>query len=427
MKEGFDKEIDSLLRRQAGARAPSGAAASAHLDADELSAFAEGALPSAARFAAASHLADCVACRGVAVGLARSSEVLPEKRDALAASASAVAEGKRGWLASLFSPRVLKYAAPALAICLVAAVSFVALRTRREGGDNTTQVARSERAGAASAPQQGGEAAPAGVDANSNVGAGIVAPVAADESASVESDATGTVSSVKTPGEADAPDGSAGPRAAEVPPATTGPPPPPPAAAAPVAESAAPPPPPKAAQPEANETAKSETNKNDPKEKAARRAAPEDEVTYGDLAQQKRSAQQRNIEAQTPDGSRNRSGSNTTSNVTNDSLGASAPGGGDRATASRRGRSSDSARDRSGDAEERRAEETRSVAGHRFRREGRVWVDVNYKDSMSSTGVRRGTEAFRALVADFPELGRIAGQLGGEVLVVIRGRAYRIR
>jgi hypothetical protein len=43
------------------------------------------------------------------------------------------------------------------------------------------------------------------------------------------------------------------------------------------------------------------------------------------------------------------------------------------------------------------------------------------------TGVRRGSEEFRALVADIPELGRIAEQIGGEVIAVIGNRAYRIR
>jgi 3-hydroxyisobutyrate dehydrogenase-like beta-hydroxyacid dehydrogenase len=46
---------------------------------------------------------------------------------------------------------------------------------------------------------------------------------------------------------------------------------------------------------------------------------------------------------------------------------------------------------------------------------------------MRSTGVRRGTEAFRALVADVPAVGRVAEALSGEVVVVVGGRAYRIR
>jgi 3-hydroxyisobutyrate dehydrogenase-like beta-hydroxyacid dehydrogenase len=54
-------------------------------------------------------------------------------------------------------------------------------------------------------------------------------------------------------------------------------------------------------------------------------------------------------------------------------------------------------------------------------------VDVKYKSSMPSTGVRRGTETFRALVADVPVIGRVAEQISGEVIVVVSGRAYTIR
>src|SRR5215210_4169547 len=97
MKEGFDKEIDSLLRRRvgagAGARAFGGGGAArdeAHLDADELSAFAEGSLPTSARVAAASHMADCDECRGLAVGLARASGAEAElERRAVEASVPA--------------------------------------------------------------------------------------------------------------------------------------------------------------------------------------------------------------------------------------------------------------------------------------------------------------------------------------------------
>src|SRR5436309_1096725 len=142
MREGFDKEIDSLLRRRARAAAvarPRGNGADApqsdaHLDADELSAFAEGALPASARVAAASHLADCDECRSTVVRLARAAGVEGEleKRTAVPASAaSAKRAPRREWLAALFAPRVLRYAAPALALLLVAAVTFVALRSRR--------------------------------------------------------------------------------------------------------------------------------------------------------------------------------------------------------------------------------------------------------------------------------------------------------
>ena len=78
MKTDFDREMDSLLRAQArrdsaALTEPGGASSlplqddrasaaqlSAHLDADELNAYAENALPVSTRTLYAAHLADCV-------------------------------------------------------------------------------------------------------------------------------------------------------------------------------------------------------------------------------------------------------------------------------------------------------------------------------------------------------------------------------
>src|SRR5437763_3672431 len=139
MNEGFDKEIDSMLRRLPGAAAgpsPRGngapaSSADAHLDADELSAFAEGSLPAAARAGASTHLADCDECRGLVVNLARAAGVEGEIEKRAALAGSSQPSRLRAWLAALFAPGALRYVAPALALCLVAAVSFIALRSRR--------------------------------------------------------------------------------------------------------------------------------------------------------------------------------------------------------------------------------------------------------------------------------------------------------
>jgi hypothetical protein len=185
--------------------------------------------------------------------------------------------------------------------------------------------------------------------------------------------------------------------------------------------------------------------RSEDREKSARAAEPVDEIAAGDLAaqQQRRAAQSRvGNEIQMPDGgarNQRRSGDNVTSNnvATNvyGGAGAAAPRESERdrradegAGPARRSRAAARAEKKADEADEAaRAGETRTAAGRRFRREGGAWVDVNYRSSMSSTGVRRGTEAFRALVADHPEIGRVAEQLGGEVVVVVRGRAYRIR
>jgi hypothetical protein len=74
-----------------------------------------------------------------------------------------------------------------------------------------------------------------------------------------------------------------------------------------------------------------------------------------------------------------------------------------------------------------RAAETRSVGGRQFRREGGAWVDTAYSSSRATVNIKRGSEQYRALVADEPGIGTIASQLGGEVIVVWKSRAYRIR
>lgn len=70
--------------------------------------------------------------------------------------------------------------------------------------------------------------------------------------------------------------------------------------------------------------------------------------------------------------------------------------------------------------------EVRSVAGRRFRREGSVWVDTGFDSSTPTVNVTRGSEQFRALVADEPAIKTIAEQLDGEIVVVWKKQAYRI-
>ena len=70
---------------------------------------------------------------------------------------------------------------------------------------------------------------------------------------------------------------------------------------------------------------------------------------------------------------------------------------------------------------------TRSVAGRRFRKTASGWVDTAYDASKSVTNVARGSEQYRALVADEPSIRSIAEQLDGVVIVVWKGSTYRIR
>jgi hypothetical protein len=82
-------------------------------------------------------------------------------------------------------------------------------------------------------------------------------------------------------------------------------------------------------------------------------------------------------------------------------------------------------RDASGDDEDSTAA-IRTVAGKRFRQQNGVWVDTSYNSSRSLTKVKRGSEQYRALVADEPIIGTVSNSLGGDVIVVVKGRAYHI-
>ena len=71
--------------------------------------------------------------------------------------------------------------------------------------------------------------------------------------------------------------------------------------------------------------------------------------------------------------------------------------------------------------------ETRTISGKRFRRQGNSWIDTAYDSSRGTTNVSRGSEQFRALVADEPGIRTIAEKLNGVVIVVWNGKAYRIQ
>jgi hypothetical protein len=70
------------------------------------------------------------------------------------------------------------------------------------------------------------------------------------------------------------------------------------------------------------------------------------------------------------------------------------------------------------------APETRSVGGRKFKRQGNAWVDSKLKSSMSVRTVGRGSEEFDKLDSG---LRSIAKQLSGEIVVVWKGKAYRIK
>ena len=403
MKETDDQAMELLLRRHAqrnlrasNGHGTAGEASSAHLDADELNAFAENALPQAARERYFSHLADCASCRKLATALATSA--------ATTAGGAEAAPGKvqRGsfWqmLATLVSLPVMRYGVPVLTVLILAIVAFVVLRP----GSSIDSVARkTEEPGAGSdtrpsitsTPEASTYAAPQPTVQREGVSTGSNAP-----SKDLKEEEQPLAAS-KKPG-ASGYEGAANKAPSEFAPEPT----------------AAP-----------NQT--TEQFKNSPTNVAAA-APPKSAVRDKDLLlMDKESADEtsakRNETTQRKDEQVSQRAveslpSGTFGGLARENKEKGGPRRSQRQAESQ-SRSTDSAtsRDRAAPAP------TRNLAGHRFRREGNFWVDAAYDSSRTVTTVSRNSEQYRKLVKDNEGLKAIVDELGS-VIVVWNGQQYRI-
>src|ERR1044071_9281392 len=99
MELEFDKEIDALLRR---AERASPVVSESHLDADELAAFAENALPESTRQMYVAHLADCDRCRKMLSGFVATAPEMAAAAAAIAAAPEAAVKTTLSWYQRIF-------------------------------------------------------------------------------------------------------------------------------------------------------------------------------------------------------------------------------------------------------------------------------------------------------------------------------------
>ena len=405
MSKETNNEIDLLLRRM-GRRDHDVARSVAddrHLDTDELSSYAQNALPATARARYTEHLAECATCRRLVTELSLSL-------GAATASVAAVHEpsGLKKFLASLLSPLVMRYAIPALGVIVVMVVGFVVLRQQRQQGHEEfvaqLKEAKPAPAPSASAPAEGFvDKQPQVGDKieNSNAKAGTETRRQTETVAGSANGATSAAAPAPVTTEDRALD--------EVKPNAT----PTPAAAAPAKAADAPQEPP----------AKTETTAK--KQEEQPKAKPTDDDAQVPTT--------RGLYTVDPAG---RTVQNTPKPGSSDTHGfiggvaAARP-----QSAAKRAERKET--DKRAESEKRddtnRAEaqdvnnETHTIAGRHFRKQGGIWTDTAYDSSTATVNMARNSEQFRALVADEPAIGTIAKQLEGEVIVVWKGRAYHIR
>lgn len=404
MKEANKNEIDLLLRslaRQRGVSSESpalgagngGGSLANHLDADELNSYAEGVLPPAAQARYAEHLADCDDCRGLVVSLSQAAG---------AVSRPTVAEkvGTNFWqkIASLFSMPVMKFAVPALMLTIVIGVGLFAFR--RQG--NTSELARVSAPSATEAQRQ---AVPNGADnsANPNAAANDSRDLSPSASSSpTDQSKSGLVARDGKTREESLPLGRPETETDEVTPLKDAP---------------------------AKEAEGARLSAGYAAEPKAAAPSPPVPGTMSELA--KSDDYDKNLRpSKREDQNQNRS-QYEFKTAPNDEHGPSratqqnnAVVGAAQTNTVARSRGGPSGLDKGKKANEI---ESRSVAGRRFVRDGDGWVDAAYNASKTTIRVVRGSEQYRALIADEPAIRAIAEQLDGVVIVVWKSKAYRIQ
>jgi hypothetical protein len=394
MKQETNNESDLLLRRLSRRHDGAVREDEQHLDVDELSSYAQNALPAAARARYTQHLADCSTCRKLVTELSLSTG------STAAVSAPVGTVAGAGWLkkflASLFSPMVLRYAVPALGVLVVAVVGFVVLRQPQDRMMAKLEPIQSAPLTEAQKPAPPAESPAAGfVDKQSGRPSETAEPKQAEPPKAEPT--SGIIAG--NPAGAGAP--IAAPVTVEREENAAGAPKPQPS----IAVSADAPPP--AAKADVADTTERKKDAEDQKKNATIAKSQPAAQPGTQVATAQANEPSRDSAAEKERGRADESKREALPVQRRGAFGRVSPLG-----------SASAEKDKS---------ETRSVAGRRFRKERGIWTDTAYDSDTATVNMARDSEQFKALVADEPEIKKIAEQLDGEVIVVWKGRAYRIR
>jgi len=385
MKDEIKNEMDGLLRRvsRRNDATPQGgdtSLPSEHLDSDELNTYAERALPEKTRLRYTEHLAECSKCRTLVTQLSQSSGVERLQNE----------KAQPSWLAGFFSrflsPFSWRLAFPVLAAVGIIAIGLIVFRREspRTFIAERTNETMTEKA----------QATPVLSDGDNNSSPQSKTPTV---SPPVQPQVAGQTGQHNTSSNANVSD--------RVESAASSAPKDQPAGSAPASASADAAPAPV------------------PAEELTRINVAENQQKLEDLKKEKQAEEERDkatnakeppAAAKTRNVDELRGATSTAEKSTSGGALQMSPG----FSAGKRERKDDESKNDS---------ETKSLAGRQFRKRGNTWMDTAYNSSMTTMTVARGSESYRALVADEPAIRTIADQLDGTVVVVWKGKAYLIR
>jgi hypothetical protein len=371
MEFEFDKEMDAILRKARGDEVLT--SAEAHLDADEISAFAENAVSDAARQRFTAHFADCTRCRKILSNVIVFNAEAETETASSAVSVAAKTE-KTPWYRGLFAFPQIAYAMGALVLLFSGFFGYLILQNLPGAG--ISEVSYSTNTNAAPAMEK---SAPA---SNSTVFSAANANTAsAPTNSTVQTNTSATSNS--------APNLPSNSSVSAAPPEKTSAVPETRAPAAEVQPVATP-----AAKPQTKD-ADTIAGEDDKTLAKITPAAPIDQPSAAGAARQERAREDSSVkEAQKNEALSEQQKLKTTR---------SAP--------------------QTSKKQDSGAGEMRSVGGKTFNNVGGIWFDSALGKQKQKT-VRRGTGEYSKLDAG---LRSIADNLGGTVVILWNGKAYRIQ
>ncbi|MGI8655771.1 MAG: hypothetical protein ACR2LC_11185 [Pyrinomonadaceae bacterium] len=454
MKQDFNDSVDSMLRdyaRRVGARESSVRESRAperlafdhdnmeHLDADEMAAFAENALPTAARARTVAHLADCNECRRFVVALTNAENIASESVQSLPPQIVHTRLSLREKLAAFFASHVaLRYAVPAFAAVLfVALVAGVILNRRQPEANLVASKQESQTSDVARTDSTSSDMENA---ANSNASASSANPMAdsapVSNTATTSTTATTTMTTTTNIAASSRRAANANvPNAKRESPTTSASQNNNSLVNAPLVADLKP-------QPTINDRQRFDDDAARVTDRRPAAAPPSASIANANMRgnsagvaaeQNEQVAVTSSQDAKVAKGSAG-SSSNNDAAQTSDSTSFSTEV---RAASRRRAASTPTAAKKSLPANGRAVNNAdsssaappalRRINGRDFRRQGTRWIDAAYVPSQSTTNITRGSKQYLTVVGAEPGIGKIAAQLDGEIIIVWKGRAYRIR